>query len=62
MSGLFISGSVLKVVKTKGVFVPVVYLKSGGTAVCGGYTVKEGVVQMVDVTFCTRPFFRLLPV
>ncbi len=41
---------------------PVVYLKSGGTAVCGGYTVKEGVVQMVDVTFCTRPFFRLLPV
>ncbi len=30
---------------------PVVFLKSGGTAVCGGYTVKEGVVKMVDVTF-----------
>ncbi len=30
---------------------PVVYLKSGGYAVCGGYTVKDGVVKMVDVTF-----------
>ncbi len=29
----------------------VVYLKSGGYAVCGGYTVKDGVVKMVDVTF-----------
>lgn len=30
---------------------PIVFLKSGGVAVCGGYTVKEGVVKMVDVTF-----------
>lgn len=30
---------------------PIVYLKSGGTALCGGYTVKEGVVKMVDVVF-----------
>ncbi|MEO0025962.1 MAG: hypothetical protein ABIK54_04300 [candidate division WOR-3 bacterium] len=30
---------------------PIVYLKSGGYAVCGGYTVKEGVVKMVDVIF-----------
>ncbi|NPV14796.1 hypothetical protein HPY86_07705 [candidate division WOR-3 bacterium] len=30
---------------------PVVFLKSGGSAVCGGYTIKEGVVKMVDVTF-----------
>ncbi|MBM3314932.1 hypothetical protein FJY71_03705 [candidate division WOR-3 bacterium] len=30
---------------------PVVFLKSGGTAYCGGYTVKEGVVKMVDVVF-----------
>jgi hypothetical protein len=30
---------------------PVVFLKSGGTAVCGGYTVKEGVLKMVDVVF-----------
>ncbi len=29
----------------------VVFLKSGGTAVCGGYTIKEGVVKLVDVTF-----------
>ncbi len=30
---------------------PVVFLKSGGVAVCGGYTIKEGVVKMVDVLF-----------
>ncbi|MGB9742002.1 MAG: hypothetical protein ACP5JB_02555 [candidate division WOR-3 bacterium] len=30
---------------------PIVYLKSGGYAVCGGWTVKEGVVKMVDVVF-----------
>jgi len=30
---------------------PVVYLKSGGCAVCGGCTYKEGVVKMVDVLF-----------
>lgn len=30
---------------------PIVFLKSGGVAVCGGYTIKEGVVKMVDVLF-----------
>lgn len=30
---------------------PTVFLKSGGFAVCGGCTYKEGVVKMVDVTF-----------
>ncbi len=30
---------------------PIVYLKSGGTVYCGGYTVKEGVVKMVDARF-----------
>lgn len=30
---------------------PVVFLKSGGTAICGGYTIKDGVVKMVDVVF-----------
>ncbi|MEO0069155.1 MAG: hypothetical protein ABIK23_08545 [candidate division WOR-3 bacterium] len=30
---------------------PVVFLKSGGVALCGGYTIKDGVIKMVDVTF-----------
>lgn len=30
---------------------PVVYLKSGGQAVCGGCSYKDGVVKLVDVTF-----------
>ncbi|MEO0079368.1 MAG: hypothetical protein ABIK44_01660 [candidate division WOR-3 bacterium] len=30
---------------------PVLYLKSGGCAIVGGYTVKEGVFKVVDVEF-----------
>jgi hypothetical protein len=27
---------------------PIIYLKSGGTATCTGYTIKEGVVKAMD--------------
>jgi len=30
---------------------PVIFLKSGGCAIVGGYTVKEGVFKVVDVEF-----------
>ncbi len=30
---------------------PIIYLKSGGTVSCTGYTVKEGVVKAIDVKF-----------
>ena len=30
---------------------PVVFLKSGGTVTCGGYTFREGVAKLVDVKF-----------
>ncbi len=30
---------------------PVVFLKSGGTATCGGYTFKDGVAKLIDVRF-----------
>lgn len=30
---------------------PVVYLKSGGTAVCVGYTIKDGVAKLIEVEF-----------
>jgi hypothetical protein len=30
---------------------PVVFLKSGGTMACTGYTVRDGVVKAVDVQF-----------
>ncbi|MBN2538330.1 hypothetical protein JXB37_08660 [candidate division WOR-3 bacterium] len=30
---------------------PVIFLKSGGTLTCTGYTVRDGVVKAVDVQF-----------
>ena len=30
---------------------PVVYLKSGGTAACVGYTIKDGVAKLIEVEF-----------
>ncbi|MFO7676579.1 MAG: hypothetical protein R6X12_09720 [bacterium] len=30
---------------------PVVFLKSGGTATCVGYTVKDGVAKLIEVEF-----------
>jgi len=34
---------------------PIVYLKSGGTVCCTGYTIKEGVVKAIDVKFAGVP-------
>jgi hypothetical protein len=30
---------------------PVIFLKSGGTATCVGYTIKDGVAKLIDVEF-----------
>jgi hypothetical protein len=30
---------------------PIVFLKSGGTVVCGGHTFKDGVAKLIDVKF-----------
>lgn len=34
---------------------PVIFLKSGGTVTCTGYTLKEGVVKAIDVKFTNVP-------